>query len=281
MGTNLKMLSEGQGPYPYNITSMRLELEECIHFHIDNYRLIWTPSEFKKVAEFFGQAKDELDKIGWPEKLERMHRLAGGNLDTKGMQHNRWAIEYIRGNWVHIHLGCMRILLSPYNFRVLLGMFSEASVEFYNHTKTSIDLKSDNIKYPGHVDISYVPWLKEYIKSDDFIPPTDVKRLKAEKDWHLRHRYGETFESIQRKMDEPFSFRYGRIPEELDKKYLCAVYESIKEWGYADGPFYGELMQAICLKDGTTCIHSAHRMAALLILEYDKADVFLTNEAGQ
>jgi len=278
MGTNIRMLSECVWDSPYEVTPVRLELEECVHFHTDNMRLVWTTDEFAEFARIFEQAKERMDELGWPEKSGHMQRLAGELLQTRSMQHNRWAIEFTRGNWIHIHLGNNRILLSLSDFISLSNMFREASVEFYKEVKTTINLNSDNIIYPDYVVNTYLPMIQEYEELGEKINPAEIGRLKYEVDQCIRHRKDISFENIQRKMDEPFEFKYGRIPDGLDREYLCAIYESIKEWGYADGPFYGELIHAIQRNDGKISIRNAHRVAALLALGYSEVDVFLTGE---
>jgi hypothetical protein len=284
MGTNLKMLSEGECNYYYDVTPVRMELEECIHFHTDNIRLIWTVKEFAQLFPFFQQAKDKLDELGWPNQSTGMQRLAGGDLKQKSMQHNRWAIEFTksRDGWIHIHLGNLRVLLPLKDFEILFSMFREASIEFYEKVKTTINLNDENVGYPPHVITQYLPWLMKYKEcwmDREDADPTSVGRLRAEVKKYTRHPKGKnvTFEDIQRKMDEPYIPVSGKIPEELDKEYLFAVYESIREWGYADGPFYGELVPAVRFKNGQIRIRAAHRAAALVALGYGEIDVFLTD----
>jgi hypothetical protein len=277
MGFNVEMLSEAQGPYYYSKAPTRLELEECIHFHFDNFRFLWTTSEFKKVFSLFNEAKDKLEETGWLEKSYPMKFLSGDLLENKSLQYNRWAIELTQGDWIHIHLGGLRILLTPLDFEHLFSMFREASIEFYNKIKTNIDITTSDIGLPSHVKTTYLPLLKKYEEGQfTKVKATDVGRLRAKVKWFICHAEGNrSSDEIQRKMDEPFNFTYGTVSEDLDTEYLFAIYESIKEWGYADGPFYGELINAYQLEDRIQ-IGSAHRIAVLLALGYKKTDIFLT-----
>jgi hypothetical protein len=269
MGVNKAILSEGLAPLIYEKSPVRLELEECIHFHQDNLRLIWTAEEFEKVFDLFCRAQQKISKLGNLTKSEIMHLLAGEYLPSPSLQSNRWAIELTEGGWIHIHLGNLRVLLSLKDFEILLDMFRQASVSFYQQVKTSIKLS--DVAYPAHVGISYLPLLKKYIASGQYINPTEVGRLKYQIKEII---HGQP--TLQREMDKPFTFLYNPVPEDLDRRYLFAIYESIKEWGYANGPYYMELINALKLPDGSIRIGSAHRAAALLTLGYDVVDVFLS-----
>jgi hypothetical protein len=274
MGLNEAMLAEAEGPYYYkNAAPVRLELEECIHFHSDNLRLIWTVEDFKKIYPLFKVAFEKLEKQGFPKQSEFMQLLSGQKLPNSSLQYNRWAIELTKGGLIHIHIGNLRIHLPQIDFEALANFFKESLVEFYSECCSTIDITDSNIILPAHVNTEYLPFLDDYKKGlFPKIKATDVGRLKASVKWFIRLN---DFENIQREMDKSFVFKFGEVPEDLDKQYLFAIYESIKEWGYADGPFYREYIHCIQLEDKIQ-VMSAHRVAALLALGYKKIPVFLT-----
>jgi hypothetical protein len=174
----------------------------------------------------------------------------------------------------------MRLRLFPTDFEFLFNMFKESSVGFHQHVKETIDLQAENVRHPSHVSIKYLPALEEYSQSDSLkVEPTEVGRLRSRVKWFISHPKGEetTLADLVRPMEKPFIFRDGTVPDELDTDYLFAIYESIKEWGYADGPFYGEIISAFRLPDGQIQTRSAHRVAALLHLGYTKVDAFVTD----
>lgn len=273
-------LSEKEGPYYYNKTSpTRLELEECIHFHHGAFRFVWSTEEFKKIASIFSEAFIKISEMGWPEYSEEMRLLCGENIEVLPLQYNRWAIEITSSNLVHIHIGNLRLRLTPLDFEWLANMFKEALVEFYQYEKQKINLLDDNIIFPTHVRTKYLRLLDEY-KSGKHNPvkPTEVGKLRAEVKWHIRYpKHKQTSEEdLVRSMEKPFTFVAGTVPKKLDTKYLFAIYESIREWGYADGPFYGELLSVLSLPDGRLQVTDAHRVAALLSLGYNEIDVFVS-----
>ena len=275
MGFNEAILAETEGPYYYkNAAPVRLELEECIHFHSDNLRLIWTIEDFQKIYPLFKAAFKKLEEQEFPKQSEFMQLLSGGKLSNSSLQHNRWAIEITKGGLIHIHIGNLRIHLPQIDFEALANFFKEALVEFYSECRSFVDITGDNIILPAHVETEYLPFLRDYEKGTfPKVKATDIGRLKASVKWFIRF---SDFENIQREMDKAFVFKFGEVPKDLDKQYLFAVYESIKEWGYADGPFYREYISALKLRDNIQ-IMSAHRVAALLALGYEKIPVFLTS----
>lgn len=280
MGINEAMLAESEGPYYYDSAPVRLELEECIHFHSDNLRLIWTVEDFEQIYPLFEKAFNKLKEQGFPKQSECMQLLSGDNLEDISLQHNRWAIELTKGGLIHIHIGNLRIHLPQIDFEALANFFKEALVEFYSESHSIVDITDNNIILPAHVQNEYLPLLKEYNQGlYPKIKAADIGRLKAKVKWYIRYATPESysFDGIQRSMDKPFSFIYGTVPKDLDIEYLFAIYESIKEWGYANGPFYGEYISGLLFEDSNLIqIMSAHRVAALLALEYKEIPIFLT-----
>jgi hypothetical protein len=77
MGTNINIFSEKNGPYYYDKASpARLELEECIHFHLGSYRFVWSTEEFKEIAQLFEQAYQKIVEMGSPEISDKMISLS-------------------------------------------------------------------------------------------------------------------------------------------------------------------------------------------------------------
>jgi hypothetical protein len=95
--------------------------------------------------------------------------------------------------------------------------------------------------------------------------------------WYERHPQGdETTEADLQRPTERLPNKFpGTIPEDLNTRYPYAVYESIKEWGYAKGPFHDDLMPAYQYPNGNVYLKGAHRTAALLVLGYTEIDVLL------
>lgn len=280
MGKNMTFLSEKEGPYYYGDTSpTRLELEECIHFHHGAFRNVWTIEEFAEIALLFNEAYSKMRELGWPKQSEHMTLLSGKNIEESPLQKNRWAIEITSSNLIHLHIGNLRLRLKPLDFEWLANMFKEAIVEFYQYEKQTIDITGENIVLPTHIEKIYIPLLKEYIQGKyTKVNPTEIGKLRQEVKWHIRYpKHKDTvLEDLVRPMDKDFCFQTGSVPRDLDTKYLFAIYESIKEWGYADGPFYGELISVLDIGNEKLQITDAHRIAALLILGYKEIDAFVS-----
>ncbi len=84
-----------------------------------------------------------------------------------------------------------------------------------------------------------------------------------------QHKRGSSSGSIQRPNGLPDGIYPYHIPEEIDIKYLFAMYESIKKYGYAKGPYDKKYITAYKLssgEDGKIYITGAHRIACLLYM---------------
>src|SRR3990167_1249862 len=165
MGYNLRLFAETCSPYYYGDTKpIRLELEECIHFHVGQHRFMWTTDEFQRICTLFSTALSRLKDIGLPNQSDKMCLLAGQYLPSHGLQSNRWALELTKGDQsqVHIHLGEYRFHMPLIDFGYLCGMFKEAQQDMCLTMPTIVDLKSNNIILPAHVKIQYLPLLEGY-----------------------------------------------------------------------------------------------------------------------
>jgi hypothetical protein len=74
MGYNINILAEKNALSKRDVNhSARLELEECIHFHVDDFRFMWTTKEFLHLADIFAQAKEKVTEMGCPDQSDRMN----------------------------------------------------------------------------------------------------------------------------------------------------------------------------------------------------------------
>ncbi len=280
MGYNIKMLEErnAEKGMDENHTA-RLEIEECIHFHTDDFRFVFTTQEIIKIAQMFRDGRKILEGMGCPESSEHMVQLGGVFLDNKCMHNDRLAAEVTKDGSIHVHLKNLRIHMTPMDFYEFADGMRNALMSLGQHLETEIDITADNIIIPSIVN-NYLSMLKGYDAAVPVVevPAEKVSELRYKMKWFKRHPQGNAVEgNLQRpsgNLPKPFP---GVIPEELNTEYLYSMYESIKKWGYASGPFYGDYMPAYKYPNGKIYLKGAHRTAALLHLGITNIKVLMTD----
>lgn len=279
MGYNISILSEGCGlPGLDHGHAFNLELEECIHFHLEDLRIVLTKQEFLAIADAFSKGEKFFRELGSPEISEKHYTLAGCRLEGKRLQSDRLAVELTRDGTVHVHNKCLRIHMTQADFWIFADVLEESKYTLMRENITRIKIDDPKITIPSPVK-EYLVMLENYTGGAS---PLDVKELSMQIRWYLSHPKGDktTEADLQRPLGSlPPDWRYGSIPEELNRKYLYSLYESIKTWGYAKGPFFGEYMQAYRNSDNTIYLKGSHRVACLKKLNINEIDVFLTEPA--
>src|SRR3990167_6456608 len=263
MGYNISILGERHAPPGlYHGHAFNLELEECIHLHLEDLRIVLTKTEFLALTDTFKRGERFLADLGYPEASERHYTLAGCILNGKRLQSDRMAIELTREGTIHIHNKCLRIHMIQSDFWEFADMLEEAKYTLMRENLTKIRINDHNIVIPSPVS-EYLTMLEEYYGGASAL---DVKELSMNVRWYITHHKGNstTEADLQRPGGIlPSDWRYGSIPTELNKKYLFSLYESIKEYGYAKGPFYGEYIQAYRYPDNKIYLKGAHRVACM------------------
>lgn len=282
MGHNINMLEErnAEKGMDENHTA-RFEIEECVHFHTDDFRFVFTTQEALKIAQMFTEGKKILEDLGSPEYLEHMVQLGGVFLDGKCMHNDRLAAEVTRDGSIHVHLKNLRIHMTPMDFYEFADGMRNALMSLGQHLETEIDITADNVIIPS-IAYNYLDMLKEYYSpgyQGPEVPAEKVSELRYKMKWHKRHPQGDGTkeEDLQRKsgyLPKPFP---GVIPDSLNEDYLYSMCESIKKWGYASGPFYGDYMPVYKYPNGKIYLKGAHRTAALLHLGITNIKVLMTD----
>jgi len=280
MGYNIRMLEEkhAEKGLDENHTS-RLELEECIHFHESDLRLVWTTEQFLKLAEVFSAAKKKAEELGSPDSTEHMNMLANVTFDSPIMHEDRIAAEVTRDGSIHVHFKNLRIHMTPMDFYEFADGMRNALMSLNNYLMQVIDITAENIIRPSVVD-EYLKVLDSHLAGDKVPTAEDVATLRYDMKWFERHpgcgdRGQVEEESLQRKSGNLPSPWQGPQPQDLSYRYLISLYGSIKKWGYASGPFAQDLMPAYQYPNGKIYLKGAHRSACLLKLGYSKIRVAL------
>jgi hypothetical protein len=279
MGYNIKMLDERCAEKGEDEEhSARLELEECIHFHMDAMRLVFTTQDFLKLADMFTSSAQKVREMGEPETLDKMVQLGRVWFDHPCMHNDRIATEITKDGTIHTHHKNLRIHMPQADFYEWADGIRDSILGLSDFLRTTIDITDPNVIYHPIVEhhmtvLSDQTW-PEIMSAD----PEEVGELKKKMKWYLSHPMGdETTEADLQRPSGRLPARFpGDIPEELDRQYLFALRASIEKYGYAKGPFIDDLMPAYRYTDGRIYLKGAHRTAVLLSLGYTKIDVALS-----
>jgi hypothetical protein len=283
MGVNIKVLGERAVDQTlYYGHECNLELRECFHDHVEDFRLVYDKDEFLQMSDHWIKAREEYDKMGQPEAQEQNISLSTTVLDGQRLHHERAALEFTQGgadrdgggDTIHFHYRHCRIHLTKRDFFRLGALFSEALRCYEKHFSTVVDLRGPDVVLRDVAKDVYIPWLLDYIKED-------VPRANPDDYWDLFLKHKDLLrpEEIQRPdggflKDQP---RTRNVPEEEDKRYLYTMFECIKKYGYGEGPFRYDYIRAQPTGDGKLELTGSHRAACLWLLGYDEIPVVITN----
>jgi len=283
MGINLKILAERQVDQTlyYNHES-HLELRECIHDHTEDFRMVYDKEDFLKLSDHWIAARKKYDELGQPEPVEQNIDLSSTTLLGTRLHHERAAVEFTQGgadkdgggDTIHVHYRNCRIHLTKRDFYRLAQLFTESLKCYSAHYHEEIDLESPSTKIRDVAKDKYIPWLEEY-KAGKY-PSEDPDSY-----WDLFLQMKDNIrpEEIQRPdggwlKDSP---RNRPAPDELDRRYLCSMYEVMKKYGYASGPLLHDYVRVHKVPGGQLELSGSHRAACLVSLGYQKIKVVVTN----
>lgn len=263
MGHIIKMLQERKTGSIYNNEAW-LEIEECIHFHWRDLRIILSKEDFLGLSKMFRDAEEQYRKLGCPEKMDKMTHLANAKF-TGGLARGRLGIEYQKDDTVHVHYHDLRIHFKIADFLIWADVFQEA---FYNLP----DILIREIEIGQCV---YHPVVKEYLK---ILEEYDMGKhsFTLENPAIIKSKIIDCWSKVGdykvRNLGFPQEYP-GDVPKELDRQYLIAIYESMKK-GYAKEKYKRCYVVAYKLRD-KIYLTGAHRVASLIHLGYTKIKVYL------
>lgn len=255
MGAIKHMLSRRETISESSYKHFVMEAAENVHFHWRDTRINLYPSEVEPFYEYIKGAYEKMKELGFPSQDDRNINL-GQPMQCKvpGIFQHIVSIEEQVVGGVHLHFRDTRIHIDQAHFVEIAYMFKEALAVFMEVHKQEINL--NDVNYPNGVTEEYMELLKEYI---------DGKHEKRNPEHCIYY-------CMMRDMEETRNNKYSK---ETDLNLLFSLYESIKEYGYAGGPFLGELA-TVWIEDGKKpYFTNAHRYAVLKILGYDVVSVCL------
>ncbi len=257
MGKINKILKELQcGPGIYDRTA-RLELEENIHFHLDDLRFFLNKEDFLLLCDMFREAKERYIHLGQPESTKEMHLLSDivlGEGDVK----NRVGIEIQMDSRSHFHYNSLRVHLPLGDLMLWFEVFEQASKNIPDSFVKELTFISCDFHETVYEHLNII---EKYKNGDGFNP----EELRVSMN-NIESNCGDIF---TRNFGLPPDFP-KKFPKAVDHKYLMALYENIKKYGYAEGPYYRKYMVAYDLKSKPYILNS-HRLAVLMALGYKKA----------
>lgn len=241
MGKIKHILSEREiGPGFYSSTA-RLEIDEAIHFHTYENRLIWDKETFLKMVELFKEAEITYYKLGCPNTTEKMHLLAGVDL-PKQLSHNRIGIEQQPDNKIHVHYKDLKIHINDGDLYVFCETFENAWLSMCMDHSEVVDIK--DLKYHPVVD-EYMEWLKEY-------------KYTSENWRYLKRMITKLKSAVGKFSERNLGFPEGypvSVDPKIQRRYLYALYKDITE-NDIQSPI-------VCyrLKDDSLQVVNSHRFA--------------------
>lgn len=247
----------------------RLEIEECIHLHINDLRIIMTKENFLAISDLFSAARKKYDEMGQPESLPTMQSL-GGTKIGKLLSHNRFGIEHQIDNTFHIHHKNLRIHLNSGDFLGIMNLCGDAR---QNIPESFVrEVLVSECSYHDIVN-HYIALLNDYDKG--MYPREDPGSIITLRNEMIR-AWSNTGDWSKRVLGFP-DVIHGPISDELDRRYLFTVYESIRQYGYASGPMARRYIWAYMRFDKVH-ITGSHRMAVIKKLDYRTIKVFLMSQ---
>lgn len=272
MGENVNLLSERPIGSKIDDEGTRLELHENVHWHYRNSRFVFEGKNFYNIATMFENAKREFVKLGMPESsIDDPKMLGETSLIGNGYHSNRLGCELQANGAIHIHYRDLRLRMKKADFLIFVETLCNASLELNDACQKEVSLEDIDItnnsqsvvQVPDIAINKYLKLLEEYdegryerVSADD----VTLYYLKLK-----QYNRGSASGNIQRPNGLPSGVYPFLIPEEIDTKYLFAIYESIKKYGYAKGPYDKKYITAYKLDDdkGKMYITGAHRIACL------------------
>jgi len=286
MGYNLKVLAERKVDQTlYYEHGCNLELRECIHDHVEDFRMIYTEEEFIQMADHWARAKKKYDDMGQPScHPDRGDGLSVTILKGDRFHHDRVGIEFVRGgaekdgggDTIHFHYRNNRIHLTKRDFYRMALTFEESRRAYNIDYADTVRLSDPNVSLRPVALTHYIPWLEEYISNDSIV------RADADDFWDFFLKSKELTRPVEVQRpdggwleDQP---RTRSLPEEFNKRYTYIVYECIRKYGYGEGPFKYDYIRAHVNPDIDKLeLTGSHRAAALKVLGYDEVIVTITN----
>lgn len=227
-----------------------MEAAENVHIHWRDTRIQMLPEDFEKLKLSVDTAYSM-----WVDKGKPIQNDANINLGEPfkckdpGFFCDKFTIEEQQTDGIHIHWRDTRIHSDVGHFLYFAGMVSESVIAFKLAKKERV--KFSSLIKPAITKV-YDEWLNDYLRLGIVANADDVVRLSFEKSRYLTDN--------------------KLIPEDLDKKLLFSIYESIKRYGYAQGPYYGDYIECWKTSEGIY-MAAAHRWSILNKLGYDEVDV--------
>lgn len=253
----------------------RLEIEENIHFHYRDGRYIFNKEDFLTVAKVFIDALNKFIEIRTPESTKEMVQLSGNYL-KESLHNNRLGCELNFDNTVHVHYRDLRLHLNRPDFHKMAENLHIANLMLNLQDSQPIDLKDKRIRLHPVVHEHNENLRKydnmEYPKEN---PEDVIKYLLAVKRYQSHPN-----NNIKRPNGFPSNYP-AEIPKELNRKYLFSLYESIKKYGYAEAPFYGQYIIIYRENESVLYVKDSHRVACLLHLGITNIKALITEpESG-
>jgi len=276
MGFNLKLLAEESIPTTLHSRSACLELRENFHDHMSDIRPVYSKEEFLALSDHWIAARKVYDEAGQPGPKEQNITLDQRYIPGECLHKDRVALELTRGgapegdDMVHFHYDHLRIHMTKNNFLQMAQVFKEAMECYMRHYSSVVKMSDPDVYWSPEVERIYLPWLQEYdgsTKSEDF------KDMFLESRRLIRPEEEQRYSDGWLKDSDGKELRTRTASEDINRQYLYTVFESVKDYGYGEGPYKNDYIRAQRTDEGRLLLTGAHRVACLLHLGYDEVRV--------
>ena len=186
------------------------------------------------------------------------------------------ALELCTDDTIHFHFDDMRLHIDPRTFIRLGLVFREGLQEYCKHNATVVKLSE--VEYASIVDNSYLPFLDEYVSSNECKDSDNSLDVLLEHKRCLRPEDEQRYSDGWLKSADGTECRARSVQlTAIDKTHLFTLFESIKKYGYGEGPYKYDYIRAERKDDGKIYLTGAHRVACLIKLGYEDVSIVVTN----
>lgn len=255
MGAIKHMLSYRRTLHGSGYDHFIMEAAENVHLHWRDTRINLYPEEIEPFYRSVKAAYERIKELGFPSYNDKNVSLFAPPMKCKepGIFYNIASIEEQEVGGIHIHWRDTRLHMDKAHFIEFAYMFRDALSEFMRHNKKTI--KIDDLEKPEGVSQEYYKMLEDYEAGK-------YKDKYEAKDCH--------YFCLKRGRDRE---KMDHIDPDVDRSLLFTLYESIKKYGYAKGPYINEYATVWKRPDGKLYFSGAHRWAVLKKLGYKEIDV--------
>lgn len=256
----------------------RLELSENIHLHWRDLRLAMSPADFEIFKDMVVNAFAKYEELGKPAQSEKPYEVVVGlcekDLTDEGYHSDRLGVEEQEDGSIHAHYRDFRMHFKPADFMVFAQQLWLAYLQYNKLKVTKVDLSK----------VTYHPVVDKFLRllEEDDRDDVQVPNFRDSISYFLLIKDAETHPSEDNSRPDGLPKQFpGEVDVWVNSIYLVSLSRSLKEYGYAKGPFAFQYLRVYKQKDGSLYVKDSHRLACLIHLGYKEIEAVVVDaESG-